>query len=50
MPESNFPGVQVKCYVKVTRVAEAVALTDVQLASMDKDKDAIVHARVALQV
>ena len=45
--EPKWVDVLVKAYVKHGRVADAVALTDIQLASME---DPLVHARVALNV
>lgn len=48
--EHKWVDLLVKSFVKVGRVSEGVALTDIQLSGVDKVKDSMVHARVALSV
>jgi hypothetical protein len=48
--ESKWVDLLIKAYVKTGRTTDAITLSDVQLATMDKSKDAVVHARVSLNV
>ena len=46
--ENKWVDLLIKSYVKVGRVADAVLLTDEQLARIDAEQEPFVYARVAL--